>query len=355
LLGDRIAIMSNGKLQCMGSSMFLKNKFGVGYTLTIVKESQSKQQGDVLSSISQEIEKIVQKNIPAAEPLSNVGAEQSFRLPFSSSGQFSEMFRDLDLNKAALGIAEYGISVTTLEEVFLRVDRHDYSSEATRTEGLEPPSSSVVDFNTETEPTQVLREKSRDVYLDTSETYGLQGDEETAALTSAPGKAAIVGEEDDSNFVTFLKHFKALFQKRYIYGKRDKRMVFCQILLPFIVVVIGLSLLLIRPNTSQPNLVLSPVKYNPKMDMPLRNFVAFGVEENAQSPVGAEMERMFTGQQDEGVYGVAVPIGGSLEGVSDSFGGCSEGANVLYNMSQFLMQPQPGIHKYVYSNIRPNY
>lgn len=333
--------MSNGKLQCMGSSMFLKNKFGVGYTLTIVKESQSKQQSDFLSSISQEIEKIVQKNIPAAEPLSNVGAEQSFRLPFSSSSKFADMFRDLDLNKAALGIAEYGISVTTLEEVFLRVDRHDYSSESTLTQGQEPPSSTVLEFDSLPEPTQVLREKSRDVYLDTADSYGLQGDVETAALT---GKAVVVGDGDnDSNFVTFLKHFKALFQKRYIYGKRDKRMVFCQILLPFIVVVIGLSLLLIKPNTSQPNLVLSPEKYNPKMDASLRNFVAFGVEENAQSPVGAEMEGLFSGQQGEGVYGVAVPIGDSLDGVSDSFGGCSEGANVLYNMSQFLMQSQPGI------------
>jgi ATP-binding cassette subfamily A (ABC1) protein 3 len=28
LLGDRIAIMANGKLQCCGSSFFLKKKYG---------------------------------------------------------------------------------------------------------------------------------------------------------------------------------------------------------------------------------------------------------------------------------------------------------------------------------------
>ena len=28
LLGDRIAIMANGKIQCVGSSLFLKKKFG---------------------------------------------------------------------------------------------------------------------------------------------------------------------------------------------------------------------------------------------------------------------------------------------------------------------------------------
>lgn len=39
ILGDRIGIMANGKLTCLGSSMFLKNKFGVGYNLTLVKSS----------------------------------------------------------------------------------------------------------------------------------------------------------------------------------------------------------------------------------------------------------------------------------------------------------------------------
>jgi ATP-binding cassette, subfamily A (ABC1), member 3 len=38
-LGDRIAIMNEGRLQCLGSAVYLKNKFGVGYNLTIVKKS----------------------------------------------------------------------------------------------------------------------------------------------------------------------------------------------------------------------------------------------------------------------------------------------------------------------------
>jgi ABC-type multidrug transport system ATPase subunit len=37
LLGDRIAIMGDGKLRCCGSSLFLKNLFGVGYNMTIEK------------------------------------------------------------------------------------------------------------------------------------------------------------------------------------------------------------------------------------------------------------------------------------------------------------------------------
>jgi ATP-binding cassette, subfamily A (ABC1), member 3 len=40
ILGDRIGIMAEGRLICVGSSLFLKNRFGVGYNLTIVKKSK---------------------------------------------------------------------------------------------------------------------------------------------------------------------------------------------------------------------------------------------------------------------------------------------------------------------------
>ncbi len=37
-LGDRIGIMSDGKMKVCGSSMYLKKKFGTGYELTISKD-----------------------------------------------------------------------------------------------------------------------------------------------------------------------------------------------------------------------------------------------------------------------------------------------------------------------------
>ena len=39
ILGDRIGIMASGKLTALGSSIFLKSTFGVGYNLTVVKEN----------------------------------------------------------------------------------------------------------------------------------------------------------------------------------------------------------------------------------------------------------------------------------------------------------------------------
>lgn len=37
VLGDRIAIMSGGRLQCVGTPYFLKKHYGIGYKMTIVK------------------------------------------------------------------------------------------------------------------------------------------------------------------------------------------------------------------------------------------------------------------------------------------------------------------------------
>ena len=42
ILGDRICIMAEGKVQCCGSSLFLKNRFGVGYNLKLTKTNQTK-------------------------------------------------------------------------------------------------------------------------------------------------------------------------------------------------------------------------------------------------------------------------------------------------------------------------
>ena len=41
ILGDRIAIMAEGKVECTGSSLFLKKRYGVGYNLVIAKKNRT--------------------------------------------------------------------------------------------------------------------------------------------------------------------------------------------------------------------------------------------------------------------------------------------------------------------------
>ena len=50
VLGDRIAIISEGKLRCLGSSLFLKSHFGDGYHLTLVKKSSGSSQNSFTST-----------------------------------------------------------------------------------------------------------------------------------------------------------------------------------------------------------------------------------------------------------------------------------------------------------------
>ena len=42
VLGNRIAIIAEGKLRCCGTSLFLKSRYGIGYYLTLVKRELTK-------------------------------------------------------------------------------------------------------------------------------------------------------------------------------------------------------------------------------------------------------------------------------------------------------------------------
>uniref|UniRef100_A0A673XDS3 ATP binding cassette subfamily A member 3 n=1 Tax=Salmo trutta TaxID=8032 RepID=A0A673XDS3_SALTR len=110
LLGDRIVIMAGGELQCCGSPLFLKNKYGAGYHMVIVK--------DALCNVS-EITQLVHMYVPNATLESSAGAELSYILPKESTNRFELLFAELEMNREELGIASYGASVTTMEEVFL--------------------------------------------------------------------------------------------------------------------------------------------------------------------------------------------------------------------------------------------
>ena len=59
--------------------------------------------------------------------LSDAAGEICFRVPFSASKTFPQLFNELDNENICnnYGISHYGVSVTTLEEVFLRVGQDE--------------------------------------------------------------------------------------------------------------------------------------------------------------------------------------------------------------------------------------
>jgi ATP-binding cassette subfamily A (ABC1) protein 3 len=69
ILGDRIAIMAEGKVKCCGSSLFLKKRFGVGYNLVIAKKSRDQ---------APQIDRFIMSKINTAIKLSEVSSEMTF-------------------------------------------------------------------------------------------------------------------------------------------------------------------------------------------------------------------------------------------------------------------------------------
>ena len=59
--------------------------------------------------------------VPEAEQVTDVGAELSFILPSSSTPSFPNLFDRLEADKVPLGIQSFGVSITTMEEVFMKV------------------------------------------------------------------------------------------------------------------------------------------------------------------------------------------------------------------------------------------
>jgi len=121
LLCDRIAIMTAGHLSCIGSPLFLKGRFGTGYLLTFARRGSGSTTHlpSLVQHTANNTLRLIQKFVPHAVVHSDVGAELSFSLPFESTSTFSELFKALDAQLNDLGYTSYGISCTTLEEVFL--------------------------------------------------------------------------------------------------------------------------------------------------------------------------------------------------------------------------------------------
>ena len=113
ILGDRIGIMTGGKMTALGSSMFLKNRFGMGYVMTIVKSSPAPNK--------KVVPYLRQKLGPEIMKLSEIQGEMTIQIPRDYTYMFKDFFGQFDNDLADLDIQTYGVSITTLEQVFLEI------------------------------------------------------------------------------------------------------------------------------------------------------------------------------------------------------------------------------------------
>ncbi|XP_068066113.1 ATP-binding cassette sub-family A member 9-like isoform X2 [Anomalospiza imberbis] len=112
ILADRKAFISHGRLKCVGSSLFLKKKWGICYHLRIhVSESCD----------LENLTSLVKGYIPNATLSGHTQYELRYKLPLENVNKFPDLFSGLD-SCSEQGIINYGVSMTTLEDVFLRLE-----------------------------------------------------------------------------------------------------------------------------------------------------------------------------------------------------------------------------------------
>lgn len=64
---------------------------------------------------------MLNKYIPGLKPECDIGAELSYQLPDSASDKFEEMFGQLEEQSEELHLNGYGVGITSMEEVFMKV------------------------------------------------------------------------------------------------------------------------------------------------------------------------------------------------------------------------------------------
>eukprot|EP01138_Halocafeteria_seosinensis_P007062 gb/GECG01007221.1/.p1 GENE.gb/GECG01007221.1/~~gb/GECG01007221.1/.p1 ORF type:complete len:1912 (+),score=224.19 gb/GECG01007221.1/:1-5736(+) len=244
ILGDRISIMANGKLKCCGSGMFLKHKYGVGYLLTAVKKSGKDGQKKMINMIRQ--------NIPDAEIQSEVGTELSVRLPMHASSKFPTILSKLDDNLGTYGIETYGLSATTLEEVFLRVAHDEDEAETTQQSARDK---STGDYSGIAAPLS----DDKTPLVEATEMRGGY-DAEGLSIEQVREHARKLVED------SFGRHFRALVLKRFHYYKRDAKAACFQLVVPILAVLFGLLLIRAGQISGFPSYELSSAKFNTQSD-----------------------------------------------------------------------------------------
>ncbi|XP_001496596.3 ATP-binding cassette sub-family A member 13 [Equus caballus] len=117
-LSDRVAVLQQGRLRCCGPPFCLKEAYGQGLCLTLTKQPsvlEVDDPKDIARATS-----LIQTYIPQAFLKDSSARELSYALPKDADRAcFKGLFQALDQNLPNLHLTGYGISDTTLEEVFL--------------------------------------------------------------------------------------------------------------------------------------------------------------------------------------------------------------------------------------------
>ncbi|XP_054649053.1 phospholipid-transporting ATPase ABCA1-like [Dunckerocampus dactyliophorus] len=345
ILGDRIAIISHGKLCCVGSSLFLKNQLGTGYYLTLVKKdpepslgscrdssstvsfTKKAENGSVSSSDAglgseheseatttengpaasvcdvplplvntSQVSSLIRRHVPAARLVEDLGHELTYVLPYSAAkdGAFVELFRELDDKLNDLNISSYGVSDTTLEEIFLKVAEDNGVDTEVPSDGTLPVRRRRRTHAFGGGDPQSCLKPLTDEHND-NESDGDPESRETDWLRFSDGK----GSEKVSGWNLRKQQFVALMWKRFLYARRSRKGFFAQIVLPAVFVCIALVFsLIVPPFGKYPSLELQPWMYEDQV-----TFIS------DDAPEDANMQKLLNALLDPPGFGTRCMLG----------------------------------------------
>jgi ABC-type multidrug transport system ATPase subunit len=118
-LCDRLGIFVAGRLKTVGHSSELKERYGRFYKIQITTTTGADAQ----------ILELLQSLSPNARLLNSLAGANNFEAP-SDEIDLATLFDAVEANKKSLGIAHWGVSNTTLEEIFLKVTQDEVQDEA---------------------------------------------------------------------------------------------------------------------------------------------------------------------------------------------------------------------------------
>ncbi|XP_042106386.1 phospholipid-transporting ATPase ABCA7 isoform X10 [Ovis aries] len=301
LLGDRVAVMAGGRLCCCGSPLFLRRHLGSGYYLTLAKgppplatskkgeiglknsmdAGQKREPGSQASSAgAAQLWAMVQHHVPGARLVKDLPHELVLALPYKGAldGSFAELFHDLDQRLGELGLAGYGISDTSLEEIFLKVVEdcavdagpEDGRPRQGRWLGIAHPD---VTRQLPVPPEEIALENGGLGELSLPHPVAPPGPQGRAltlpspTVGSVPETQALQGSGLATagrvhSWALTCQQLRALLLKRFLLARRSRRGLFAQIVLPALFVGLALVFSLIAPPFGYyPALQLSPSMY----------------------------------------------------------------------------------------------
>ncbi|KAM3593267.1 uncharacterized protein V6R79_008809 [Siganus canaliculatus] len=258
LLSDRVAIISQGRLYCCGSPIFLKNCFGAGFYLTLVRrmkheapkacdctndcscqcskcskfkvnQEENQTPDRQMDGNMESIAALVHHHVPQARLIEVIGQELTYLLPNRNfqPRAYASLFRELEETLVDIGLSSFGVSDTSLEEIFLKVTADGKAT-------------------------------SRKCIQETDGTLHTNGQ----GPCDFPEGNAGRGSYQVRGLWLTIKQFFALLIKRLHHATRSYKDFFAQIVLPASFVFLALTFTLIVPPFGEyPSLTLTPWMY----------------------------------------------------------------------------------------------